>query len=139
MQWKWYADKKRGGFYASRNAVFEHGRRKKILMHRFIMEAPDGRCVDHKNHDTLDNRRSNLRICSQRENVYNSRLRKDNTSGFHGVHLDKWAGKYRVKAYVNGKSTYIGTSDSALCAAKMYDAFIIKHRGEYALTNFPIV
>lgn len=62
----WYALKGRNNFYAVRSI----GRGTKYL-HREIMSAPCGYDVDHINHDTLDNRKSNLRICLHAENLRN--------------------------------------------------------------------
>lgn len=42
-----------------------------LLMHRFLTGAPEGMVVDHVNHDTLDNRKANLRVCTQAENLRN--------------------------------------------------------------------
>lgn len=63
---KWYASKtKWGNFYAVTNGV---------LLHRFLMNPPDGFEVDHINHDTLDNRRSNLRCVTHKENMRNGKF-----------------------------------------------------------------
>jgi len=67
LQHNWYATKSRNDFYAVRN-VRENGQRKKVYMHRFIMDCPDGKCVHHINGDTLDNHRINLEVCSMKTN-----------------------------------------------------------------------
>lgn len=54
-------------------------------LHRFIMNAPKNKYVDHINMNRLDNRKSNLRLCTNSQNLANSGLRKQNTSGFKGV------------------------------------------------------
>lgn len=68
------------------------------LMHRIIMNAPKGKVVDHINHDACDNRKSNLRICTQKENLENSNQYYGNKSGVRGV---CWGTKdKRWKAYI---------------------------------------
>lgn len=56
-----------------------------IEMHRFIMGFPRGKYVDHINGNTLDNRKSNLRVCSNAANLRNGKLRPNNTTGKTGV------------------------------------------------------
>lgn len=55
----------------------ENGKRKFYYLHRFIMNAPKGKDVDHKNHNTLDNRKRNLKVCSRAENIQNGSKHKD--------------------------------------------------------------
>lgn len=76
-QFKWYASFESRGtkFYAIRR-IRVNGKQVKIRMHRFIMGLGTGfedeRVVDHINHDSLDNRRENLEIISQDENMRRS-------------------------------------------------------------------
>lgn len=68
------------------------GVRTKIFMHRAIMSPPAGLLVDHINGDKLDNRRSNLRICTAAQNMQNSKDRKNNSSGVRGLYkIQHWA------------------------------------------------
>lgn len=76
---------------------------KTILLHRFLTDCPAGYVVDHINHDTMDNRICNLRVCTQRENLLNQKA-KTNT-GLYGISKSK-AGYYNI--YVCGK--YCGCS-----------------------------
>ena len=81
---------------------------KNIRIHRLIMNCEDGLVVDHINHITTDNRKENLRICTQKENSRNRSMRSDNTSGVTGVVFDKTCGKWISQIYVNGKYIRLG-------------------------------
>lgn len=82
---KWYVNSSKDGRnYASTEIDGKH-----ILMHRFILKTPVGKSTDHINGDPLDNRRENLRICTQSQNLANARIKKENTSGYRGVHFKK--------------------------------------------------
>jgi len=126
---KWHAKKLGGSFYACRT---ERGRT--ILMHREILRAPKGMIVDHIKSDTLDNRRSRLRLCSQAQNRYNSRP-AGGRSGYKGVYPqgDKWYGVVEHK----GKQHYVGTFLDPAEAARARDRQAIRLFGEFAWLNFP--
>ena len=126
-QYQWYAAiSNRGIFYARRNSPDGV-----VSMHRLIMQAPEGMVVDHINGNGLDNRRCNLRICTQYENALNSRPRADAKSRFKGVypHHNKW------KARVGGR--YLGLFDDEVEAAKARDRKARELYGEHAWLNFP--
>jgi hypothetical protein len=124
-QWNWTAvsTHRRNGGYAMRVA---NG--KTILMHRQILDAPDGAEVDHINGNGLDNRRTNLRLATRRQGQANRRRFKNNKSGFKGVHFDKQQGKWKL--------AFSAHFDSAEEAARMYDRIAQIVFGEYAKTNF---
>lgn len=137
-QHKWYADfdKHTQSFYARRRTLKTEGRgRRSVRMHREVMRAPEGQEVDHVNHDTLDNQKSNLRLCSTRQNQGNVRLPSDNTSGFKGVYWYKRARKWVAHIGVSGRRVTIGAYSTPADAAKAYDAAAISHFGEFAHTN----
>jgi len=95
---KWYREK--NGYVKSAKGIW---------VHRLIVGLPQDKDVDHINHNTLDNRKQNLRVCTHQENLMNSKTQKNNTSGHKGVFFLKKQNRYRAKISVNGKSVYLGT------------------------------
>lgn len=67
--------------------------------------------VDHINRNRSDNRISNLRLCNNSENLQNSKVRTDNTSGFRGVSWEKNRKKWQVYVYVNQRGKFFGYFD----------------------------
>lgn len=92
---RWTASKDRGKYYFHKRI----SKKDKITMHRFIVKCPKGMYVDHINGDTLDNRKNNLRICTNSSNIRNGKVRKNNKSGTTGVGKvgKKWEARIRVK------------------------------------------
>jgi hypothetical protein len=134
-QWKWQASEHRKGWRAIRSVKIPC--RRSFLMHRQIMDCPDDMVVDHINGDMLDNRRSNLRVCTSQQNRFNSLNRKGNKhSGFKGVHpnRDKW----RAIIMKDRKYIHIGNFLKPEDAARAYDAKAVELFGEFANLNFPI-
>lgn len=100
-------------------------------IHRFIMDCPDNMVIDHINHNRLDNRKSNLRICTQHQNSMNQGIRNDNTSGITGVHFDKSRDKWAAQIMYNGRQINLGrfnTKEEAIQARKNAE---IEYFGEY--------
>lgn len=122
-----------------------------ILMHRQIMELSfgDSIYVDHKNGNRLDNRKSNLRICSRTENNHNMRISKRNKSGAKGVfhlHIEYETKKgisrkdyWRASIMVNKKNIYLGcfpdTKEGFKQAKNAYNDAAKKYYGEFAYLN----
>lgn len=104
-----------------------NGRAEKI--HRTILglDWGDKRTVDHINHDPLDNRRSNLRVCAQAENCQNHPGWRESSSKYRGVSFDKPRGKWRASAKVNYRQHFIGRFDSELEAAEAAAEFRRQH------------
>ena len=76
-----------------------------IKFHRKVLNVDDPKIfVDHINGDRLDNRRINLRLCSNQENSFNRDKNSNNTSGYKGVYFDKDRNKWRSVIQYNGKS-----------------------------------
>lgn len=84
-QWGWSAVTAHGYIYAVRTSRKSEGKPRCIRMHRAICGTRDGFETDHKNGNTLDNRRGNLREATRIQNMRNRALNKNNTSGHKGV------------------------------------------------------
>jgi hypothetical protein len=127
-QWKWtsVSTERRNGGYAMR---LDNRAGKTILMHRIILNAPEGVEVDHINGSGLDNRRENLRIVTLQQNRQNRSRGRNNQTGYKGVTFDKKSGKWSRSFRV--------LFDSAEEAAKVYDQLARIVYGEHANTNFP--
>ena len=103
-------------------------------MHREILNAPTKICVDHINHDSLDNRRSNLRLCDKRQNNNNSR--KYNASFLRGVRFRKREKKFVAEIKYKNKKIHLGYFTKAEDAAMAYDKASIKYHGEFGIRNY---
>lgn len=135
-QFKWCVHRHSGKHpYAARHTPWCDGKRKYILMHREIMNPPINMQVDHKNRDTLDNRRGNLRICTNRENSMNSARYINNACGFKGVILDKSCAKWRARITIGGKKIHLGMFGDLRKAALAYNNAAIKYFGKFARLN----
>lgn len=91
--------------------------------------------VDHINRIRKDDRLENLRLCTQSENMANTGLRSNNTSGFMGVSYHKQNKLWRSYININGKRTRLGLYKDVEEAAKAYDEAAIRLHGEFAVTN----
>jgi len=140
-EFKWFYHK-RGTGYAQRSQhiCFKDGKRiqKSIGMHRFIMGVEDSKVhVDHINHDTLDNRKSNLRLCTNAENTRNKLPQKGGFSKYKGVCKSP---KHCIKPFVvrivfNYKKINLGYFATELEAAIAYNKAALHYFGEFALLN----
>ena len=115
----------------------ENGRQKTIYMHRLLAGASGrGQQVDHADRDTLNNRRGNLRICSNAQNMHNSWIGKRNKSGYKGVCWCSFTSRWKAQIRVNGRKMFLGRYNSAEDAARAYDAAARDLSGEFARVNF---
>lgn len=133
----WTCDGKGDLIYAVRREILAH-RGRVVRMHRLIMKAPEGVLVDHQNLNTLDNRLANLRLATREQNMHNRRkTRRDTTSRFIGVHLEKDKNVFRVNITNEGKKIYIGRFKNEIDAARAHDRAALKYHGQFARLNFP--
>lgn len=136
-QFHWWAGKTNNTYYALRVET-KSGKRNVVLMHRFILglKNNDKRFVDHINHNTLDNRLSNLRICTNSENQRNTFKRKGNaTSKYKGVEWLTTQKCWRARFQHNKKRVHVGHFNHELDAALAYNQKVKSLNGEFAVLN----
>ena len=149
-QYKWFATKKelksRVNWYADRQ--YRHAKQKNKKghakqmhesMHRVIMGAKKGQHTDHRDGNGLNNQRSNLRLCTHRENMWNQEWTASPDKPYKGVkkyRSKKNPGWHALITY-KGETILLGWFKSAETAAKCYDKLAIALFGEYARLNFP--
>jgi hypothetical protein len=109
---------------------------KLVYLYRLIMNAPKGKDVDHINGNALDNRKSNLRIATHSDNLANSKLHKNNTSGYRGICWAEYTKRWRVKITKNYKIYEMGYFDTKKEAITAYNELAKKLHGEFAKLNF---
>jgi hypothetical protein len=106
-----------------------------IRLHRFIMNAPMGMDVDHINGDSLNNSKTNLRICTHQENQMNQTPRKCGTSKYKGVHWGTRDKKWISKIMIDGNTINLGYFNNEIEAALAYNVKAQELFGEYARLN----
>lgn len=106
-----------------------------VGMHRFLLQPNLGQDVDHRNRKTLDNRKSNLRICSRSQNNGNS-ISKGGISKYKGVSYNSLRNKWRATIVKDKRQYCLGYYMEEIDAVKAYDAAARIIFKEFALTNF---
>jgi HNH endonuclease/AP2 domain len=136
LEWKWFAHKKRDAWYAERTDNSRE-RQRTVLLHRIILVADTGvdfpgMLADHRNGNSLDNRRSNLRWSDYSESGRNRGKPRNNKSGIMGISWDNVHSKWRAQIQHHGHKVYIGrfTTIEAAAAARLEAAKRI--HGEFA-------
>lgn len=119
--YKWYLDG-RGYVYCGtiRNSL-----------HRLIINCPEDKVIDHINHNKLDNRKSNLRTCTQQQNTINRSKTSRNTSGYVGVCYKPKINKWQSYITVNKKPMHLGYYNTLEEAIEVRKQAEIKYFGEY--------
>jgi len=132
-KYKWCAVKKRNTWYA-KTLRLDGGR---LSMHRLIAGAPRGLIVDHIDHNGLNNRKDNLRLCTNAQNQCNRLPLKGSTSRHKGVSWCKSHNKYNAAIYHKSKRYHLGWFVDPDEAAKAYDKKAKELFGQFAYLNFP--
>ena len=103
-----------------------------VYLHKLLV--PGAEIVDHRDRDSLNNRRKNLRESTRLLNSVNRS--SVNSLGYRGIH--KKCHKYRASIKHEGKLLYLGSADTPEEAARLYDEAAVELYGEFAVTNFPM-
>src|SRR5579871_4595837 len=140
-QYKWWVQKvNSGAYYAITNYNDEDGKRRRLYLHRLLMNPPVGFVVDHKDGNTLDNRRNNLRVCTHSQNMAAHRKPKSSKkrSQYRGVRYVA-EGKRHWSATITyqGKQRHLGVFYTEAEAAQARDKAALEICGEYAVLNIP--
>lgn len=126
------AENRSGNLYAARIEGT-----KVIYMHRVIMGAAKGQIVDHKNRQTLDNRRENLRFATKGQNNRNRpKCAKGASSKYKGVSKRKDEKRWRASITHEGRHIHLGNFENEEDAARAYDEAAKVYFGEFAFLNF---
>jgi hypothetical protein len=139
-QWQWFATWNvcTKSFYAGRNIKINK-KKTTIGMSRVLMNPTKEKEIDHINHDTLDNRKINLRIVDKKQNAFNRKTYSTNKLGFKGVYSmnpNVWKTKpFVASIQVEGKRIHLGYYKTAKEAAIAYNQAAKKHHGQFALLN----
>ena len=131
-KYKWYAAKNTSGYYAV-TTIKKSG--KPLSMHRLIMNTPDGMDTDHQDHDTLNNKRDNLRVCTRSQNQQNCKGNRISLSRYKGVTWVKVLRKWKAQIYREGKNYNLGLFAKEKTAAKRYNRAAKKYFGSFAYLN----
>jgi hypothetical protein len=112
-----------------------NGQRK--YFHRIVMGSPLRLDVDHINGNTLDNRKSNLRICTRKENIRNRQASgvKNKSSQYKGVFRCNTRNTWKARIQVDFKQIHLGSFRLEVDAARAYNEAATKYFGAYARLN----
>lgn len=135
-KWRICRTKSKNVSYAERSIRLSSGRYSRILMHRQLIDVPEGYVIDHINGSGLDNRRANLRLATVAQNAWNSKKR-NSRSGYKGVWFARDKGLWRAAIVCNRRRIHLGYFRDKYAAARAYDTAARIYFGEYAVLNFP--
>jgi hypothetical protein len=132
QQYQWHAVERLPNWYAGSIAARPLG----YYMHRVIMQPNPGEHVDHRNGDGLDNRRVNLRICTNAENRRNMRIRRG-VSSYKGVWRNPNSPGRPWFAYIDfdRRRRGLGSYPTEIEAARAYNAATLELHRDFACLN----
>lgn len=132
-KWKWSAMrcKKSRTLYAVRGTTNEF-----FYMHRSILGLTDKTKIDHRDGNGLNNQKNNIRTCTHKQNMRNSRARHGTSSGYKGVMWRKDTNKWTASITYNGQVIRLGCYTCLMKAVRAYDSKAKELFGEFARTNF---
>jgi len=137
-KWDWQAVEAKNGERRVRRQFRENGKMKHVSMHRVIMKAKKGQLTDHVNHDQLDNRKHNLRVCTHQQNCRNKKIQRNNKSGFKGVSFQKGGGNRKkpwvAQISIDRKPIHLGYYLKPEDAYEAYKKAAKKYFGKFAYT-----
>lgn len=123
-------------WYATRGEWVGNGKTKTFSMHREIIGVTSSsQIIDHKDFNTLNNRKDNLRVCTKADNCRHTRAIKNKKSKYVGVSWINDCNKWMAKIRANKKQTYLGTFTDEADAARAYNDAAAKYHGEFASLN----
>lgn len=131
--WRWSWTKNSRGYVSSRRCI-GGGKQIQVTLHRLLLDFPQS-AIDHINGNRLDNRRCNLRLCTNSQNQAN-REPMPHGSRFKGVTVQKKTGRFESQIWFQNKRIYLGTFEHEEEAAAAYDREAIARFGEFARLNF---
>lgn len=135
--YSWHAKLENGGLWYAATSIRIDGEQRTLKMHDLIMPPSPGMMVDHRNSKaTLDNRRSNLRVCTNAQNQQNTGSR-GGSSPYKGVSRHTRKRKWLVQFRHEGQYHFVGYFADEVDAAKAYDSAILPLEGEFARLNLP--
>jgi hypothetical protein len=134
-KYNWFIDKHKGDSFYVRAFIYKNGKCSCLRIHRLITNCTKDKMVDHINGDTLDNRKCNLRVCSNQENSMNSKSYKNSSSNFKGVTWHKKANKWAASIMKDYKTIYLGLFENEMDAALVYNGAAKYLFKEFACLN----
>lgn len=134
-QWGWHCNSED---YVIRCVTVSKYKQKTIRMHRLILNTPNDMRSDHKDLNTLNNQRHNLRICTSSQNRMNTKKVQNKSSKYKGVSWYKGTKTWFSRISLNKKLIYLGQFKDEIAAAKTYDKKATELFGKFVRLNFPL-